>query len=150
MNAMLSDRFLYCRDCNEVHHVTPFDTAPIYVLEDRSVRQIPVDDLQSFRDRHFGHKLEELTSVPETDVRLGQLVDPMKTGYVEVTNGRDFFVLRSFRRDIADPLSYELLPRQLVFWEIAHDHQESEGTKAYASSSQTVPASRYCGSKKTK
>jgi hypothetical protein len=149
---MFSDRFLYCRDCNEVHHVSPFDTAPIYVLEDRVVRQIPVDDLQSFRERHFGHNFEELTSVPETDVQLGQLVDPMKTGYVEVTNGKDLFVLRSFRRNIADPLSYELLPRQLAFHEITHDHQEEEIAKTYVSSSEALPASRHRhgSSKKTK
>ena len=94
---MIPDQFLYCRICNEVHHVTPFDSAPIYDLEGMAVREIFIDDRRQFIDRHFDHEVEKLRSVTANHFPIGRLIDPMKVGYVEVTNGKEFFILRISR-----------------------------------------------------
>jgi hypothetical protein len=108
------DRFLYCRSCNEIHHVTPFDKAPIYDLEDVTVWETPTDDRRSFLERHFEHRLEELTSLAEKHF-YGQLIDPMKVGYLKVTNGQESLYLRISRRSIAEPVSYTIVPEEQVF-----------------------------------
>ena len=114
---MFGDRFLHCRICSEVHHVTQFDQAPLYHREGDVTREIPTDDRRAFLDRHAGHGIEELTAVSETKVRDRQSNDPMTTRSVEVSNGEVLFVLRSSRKSIAEPLKYWLVPKQLKLWE---------------------------------
>ena len=114
---MIHDQFLYCRICHEVHHLTPFDRAPIYQLEGMTVREIFTDDRRQFVDRHFGHEIEELKSVAEDRFPIGLPSDPMKVGYVEVTNGERSFVLRVSRSNIADPVSYRIVPTQACIYE---------------------------------
>ena len=123
---MIDDRFLYCRSCNEIHHVTPFDKAPIYALEEMTVWETATDDRRSFLDRHWDHELEELTSVAENRFYLGELVDPMKVGYVEATNGEESFVLRVSRKTIADPVSYKIVPRKVMLSELAENWTEDK------------------------
>ena len=57
---MIPDQFLYCRICNEVHHVTPFDVRLRTSLEGMTVREIFIDDRRQFIDRHFDHEIEAL------------------------------------------------------------------------------------------
>lgn len=114
---MFLDRFLYCRICNEVHHVTPSDSAPIYDLEGTTVREIFIDDRRQFLDRHHDHKIEQLRSVTENHFPVGSLIDPMKVGSVEVTNGKEFFILRISRRSIAEPVSHRVVSRRMMLWE---------------------------------
>lgn len=109
---MIHDQFLYCRSCHEVHHLTPFDRAPTYQLEGMTVREIFTDDRRQFVDRHFGHEIEELKSVAQNRFPISRPGDPMKVGYVEVTNGRVSFVLRVSRSNIADPVSYKIVPQE--------------------------------------
>ena len=109
---MIHDQFLYCRTCHEVHHLTPFDRAPIYYLEGMTVREIVTDDRRQFVDRHFGHQIEELKSIPEDHFPNAVPSDSMKIGYVEVTNGQVSFVLRVSRSNIADPMTYKIVARQ--------------------------------------
>jgi hypothetical protein len=96
--------------------VTPFETVPVFASDGLQIREFPQDDRRDFIDRHFGHKIKELVGVAVSRDMSGDFVDPMKEAYIEVTDGQTFFVLRSFRRSIADPLTYEVLPRQLPFW----------------------------------
>ena len=108
------DRFLYCRGCNEVHKVTPFDQAPIYELQGSNVREIPTDDRRQFIERHAGHAIEELSSVAEDWLKPQSASDPMAESYVFVANERYFFLLRRSRRSIADPIVYQVMPRRLL------------------------------------
>ena len=107
---MIEDRFLYCRNCNEAHHVTPFDRAPIYNLQEMSVEETFIDDRRQFVDRHAGHEMEELKSVAANYYYSGRSIDPMKVGYVEVTNGTRSYRLRASRETIADAISYKVVP----------------------------------------
>jgi hypothetical protein len=118
---MNEDRFLYCRICADVHHITPFDQTPIYDLEDMTVRETATDDRRSFLDQHAEHGIEALISRAEKHFYGGQFVDPMKVGYVEVTNGQESFILRVSRRNITKPVSYKLVSRQIMLWEITND-----------------------------
>ena len=114
---MIYDRFLYCRNCHEVHHLTPFDRAPIYTLEGKTVREIFTDDRRQFVDRHLGHEIKELKSIADDSFPNGRPSDPMKVGYVEVTNGQVSFVLRVSRKNIADPMTYKIVARQASNYE---------------------------------
>lgn len=99
--------------------MTPFDNAPIYDLEGTIVREIAIDDRRHFLDKHDDHGIEKLRSATENRFPLGFVMDPMKAGYVEVTNGNDFFILRISRNTIADPVSYKRVSRQMMLWEMS-------------------------------
>ena len=109
-----NDRFLYCCGCNEVHKVTPFDKAPTYELQGSSVREIPTDDRRRFMERHASHAIEELSSVAEDWLNPQSAIDPMAESYVFVANERYFFLLHRSRRSIAEPIVYQVMPRQLL------------------------------------
>jgi hypothetical protein len=109
-----NDRFLYCCGCNEVHKVTPFDKAPTYDLQGSSVREIPTDDRRHFMERHASHAIEELSSVAENWLMPQSAIDPMAESYVFVANERYFFLLHRSRRSIAEPIAYQVMPRQLL------------------------------------
>ena len=123
---MILDRFLYCRLCNEVHHVTPFDRAPIYHVDGTTVREIVVDDRRDFLDKHDDHEIEKLSSVTENYCSVGHFADPMRVGYVEVTNGKRCFILRISRNSIADPMSYKIVSKQMMLWEAINEGDDND------------------------
>lgn len=110
---MLEDRYIWCRNCNEIHHVNPFDQAPAYVADRGEVREQPRDDWRAFMQRHAGHRLEGLRGIGDKYFPTGQTMDPMKGGYLEVTNGQEWFVVHSFRNSIEQPLAFELIRGRL-------------------------------------
>ena len=110
---MLTDRFLCCHKCSEVHHITEFDQVPIYELQGAAIKEQPMDDRLAFLERPANHPIEELAAVVHTKMPGSQSIDPMKIRYLEVSDGRARFVVRAFRQSIQEPLTYELLPQQL-------------------------------------
>lgn len=112
---MSGRRYLHCRDCNAVHHVTPFDTAPLFIIDGDQVREIPRDDRRQFLERHSSHAIHELVAIDEERGANSDFTDPMKARYIEVIDGREFLTLRVFRESITDPLTYAALPCQLQF-----------------------------------
>lgn len=123
---MVEDRYIWCRTCNEVHHVTPFDKAPRYLWDRGQQIELPMDDRRAFMRRHSGHRLEGLRGVSERYFPSGSALDPMKAGYLEVTNGTELFVLRSVRRQIEEPLRFELIHGRLRPAEITVGIRENE------------------------
>jgi hypothetical protein len=115
---MSNQRFLYCHNCNAVHHVTPYHTAPIFEIDGIEIQEIPRDDCREFLDRHSGHRIGELIGTDEEHREQGRFVDPMRVNHFGVTDGRETFLVRSFRTSIAEPLKYRVLPRQLTFCNI--------------------------------
>lgn len=118
-----NDRFLYCRDCNEVHKVTPYDRAPIYDLQGSRVCEIPTDDRRQFTRRHAGHAIVALSSVAEDWLNPQGAIDPMAESYMVAANERDFIVLHRSRRSIAEPIAYHVMPRQLTLRPSALDRE---------------------------
>jgi len=123
---MVEERYICCRNCNEVHHVTPFDKAPEYIWAEGEARELPRDDWRDFMHRHAGHRLESLRSVGESCLVSGEAADPMKVDYIEVTNGHDLFLIRSHRKNIAEPLSFELVQGRLAPAGVSVEVQEDE------------------------
>lgn len=93
---MSTHRFLYCCDCNAVHHVTEFDREPVFEMDGLEIRERAQDDRRAFIDLHFGHSIGELNSVEESRGEDSAFVDPMEVNYVEVTDGRRSFHLEDF------------------------------------------------------
>lgn len=102
-------RYIWCRNCGAIHHVSPFDRSPMYHVGGGEVQEIPVDDWRSFMDRHAGHRLEPLEATGNTFFPRGSAYDPMNVGYVQVTNGKEIVLLRRSRPSIEQPLVYEIV-----------------------------------------
>lgn len=111
---MGKDKFIWCRHCDEVHHVSPFDRAPTYALIAGEAREMPADDWRDFMERHAGHKLEPLRGIGERYLPREASLDPMSIGYLEVTNGHETFLLRRSRASIEEPLRYQLIRGRMV------------------------------------
>ncbi len=123
---MGQEKYIWCRDCNEIHYVSPFDKAPAYALVHGVEQKYPMDDWRAFMQRHGGHKLEGLRSAGEKYSPSARPMDPMKEEYVEVTNGQDRFVIRSSRGSIDEPLHFELIKGRLTSVGATLDIQENE------------------------
>lgn len=123
---MIEEKYIWCRNCNEIHHVTPFDKAPRYQFDQGEQIELSMDDRRAFLRRHSGHRLEGLQGVGERYSPAGRAVDPMRVGFVEVTNGKESFVLRSFRNRIEDPLHFELIRGRLKASGTSVSIQENE------------------------
>jgi hypothetical protein len=55
---MVNKKFIRCRKCDAVHHVTAFDKAPIYILSARGPSETAANDWNDFMGRHAGHRLD--------------------------------------------------------------------------------------------
>ena len=104
---MAEERFIWCRNCNQVHHVTVHDQAPRYPSNQKTDDGVATDDWRAFMSRHAGHPLEALHSCAP-DLWQGGGSDPVQQRYIEVTNGRDWFVVRGFRPRIDESLRFEV------------------------------------------
>lgn len=122
---MVSDKFIWCRTCDAVHHVTSYDRAPQYVYIDGEVDEISGDDWRAFMKQHEGHRLEPLKASGEKYCQ-GLMSDPMAVAYIEVTNGRDHLLLRQSRKNIAEPLNFEVTRGRLVDQGLTVCIQDSE------------------------
>jgi hypothetical protein len=111
---MGNDRYIWCRNCGAIHHVTQFDRAPIYAFPDRDVQEIPANEGHDFMRRHAGHRLEPMRETGNDHYENGFAFDPMSIRYVEVSNGKDVLLLRRSRSSIAEPLGYEIINGQLI------------------------------------
>lgn len=123
---MGSEKFIHCCTCDAVHHVSPFDKAPTYILAGETVEEQATDDWRLFMAQHAGHRLEPLETNGEELLPESSSMDPMGVGYIEVTNGQDRYVLRRSRKSIQEPMRYELIPGHLINLSLTVEVQESE------------------------
>jgi hypothetical protein len=107
-------RYIWCRNCGVIHHVSPFDRSLVYHVSAGEVQEKAVDDWRDFMDRHAGHRLEPLQSTGTTVFPHGSAYDPMNVGYVQVTNGKQTVLLRRSRSSIEQPLAYEIVDGSLL------------------------------------
>ena len=144
---MAEQRYIWCRECDKLHHVTRFDGAPAYVMEGGEERQISRDDGRAFLERHASHPLETLRENGEKCFPVGAAGDPMRVGYVEATDGRESFVIRSFRRTIAEPLEFELIRGRLKPYRVAVAIQEARLRKEMKQRLRSVASERAAAEK---
>jgi hypothetical protein len=111
---MDNGRYIWCRKCGAIHHVTPFDRYPIYAFNNGEAQELPANDWREFMARHGGHKLEPLTSTGNNYFPHGSGYDPMSVAYVQVGNGEETFLLRRSRSSIERPFKYEIVHGRLL------------------------------------
>ena len=111
---MVNDRYIWCRNCGAIHHVTPFDRAPMYALNGGEVVETPANDWREFMARHNGHRLESLTATGSDYYPSGSAADPMSVRYFEVSNGSDTLLLRRTRVSIKEPFRYAIVDGRLI------------------------------------
>ena len=103
---MARDKFILCRNCDAIHHVTRFDKAPCYALVGGEVQESPLDDWRVFVTAHAGHMLESLEGTGEKYCPSGSPLDPMGVTYIEVTNGNARMLLKRTRSAIDEPVQF--------------------------------------------
>jgi hypothetical protein len=123
---MDNGKFIHCRNCGAVHHVTVFDKAPNYFVVAGDTREAPADDWRVFMNRHAGHGLEALKALGVLYFPEGSAADPMAVGYLKVTNGHREYLLRRSRRSIGEPLRFECIEARFGEPMVALEIQERE------------------------
>jgi hypothetical protein len=137
---MGNERFIRCCVCDAIHHVSPFDKAPVYVCLGNQLQEQATDDWRAFMERHAGHRLEPLNATGEKFFPYASPLDPMSVAYMELTNGRDRYLVRRARGRIQEPMSYELIAGQLVEAGLSVEVQENEIKKEMKNHFSWAPA----------
>jgi len=68
---MVNKKFIRCRNCDTVHHVTAFDKAPTYLFSAGEASEIAANDWGDFMTRHAGHRLDPLEATGQSFVPEG-------------------------------------------------------------------------------
>ena len=121
---MDNGRYIWCRNCGAIHHVTAFDRYPIYALAGGETQALPANDWRDFMARHAGHRLEAMTATGNDYLPSGSAFDPMGIAYLEVSNGAETLLLRRSRKRIDEALNYEIVNGRLVQTEMSLEVQE--------------------------
>jgi hypothetical protein len=122
---MRNPKFIHCRNCDAVHHVTAFDSASHYSISSGEASETVANDWHDFMARHAGHRLEPFEATGQSYFMDGSSSDPMASGYIEVTDGRQTVLLRRVRSTIQEPLRFEWVPGRLVPGKSTLDIQEN-------------------------
>lgn len=100
---------LYCRTCLEVRLFSPYDAAPSYRVHGDALEEEPDQEREVFLQRHQDHSLAMLKRRKNRISADRPAWDPFRTAYEEVTDGRESFLLKSWRTDLSAPRQYTLL-----------------------------------------
>ena len=138
---MGSEKFIRCCVCDAIHHVSPFDKAPAYKLVGIELKEQATDDWRLFMEQHAGHRLEPLRASGEQFFPRGAPMDPMSVAYIEVTNGRESYLLRRARKSIQESMIYELVQGRLTDAGLTVEIQENEIKKEMKNHFSWAPAS---------
>jgi hypothetical protein len=111
---MADDRYIWCRNCGAIHHVTPFDRAPVYAPNGGEAAETTANDWRDFMARHDGHRLEPMAATGSDYYPSGSAGDPMSVRYLEVSNGSDTLLLRRSRTSISEPFHYVIVDGCLI------------------------------------
>jgi hypothetical protein len=104
---------VYCKPCLEVHLLSPYDTAPLYHVHGNDLEEEPAQEREDFLKRHRGHPLTTLKRKKDRFYADRPVWDPSRVAYEEVTDGRETFLLKSWREAIAESRHYTLLRGRL-------------------------------------
>jgi hypothetical protein len=123
----------HCKDCNEVFAFTVFDHSPQYqYLPEKGIyREENLEERVALRAKHVGHHLEKLRLIKGTMISERDYREPVKETYFEATNGRERFVIKKWRGDINEPMSYELIPGSLKIINHVYEVREREIKKEW-------------------
>jgi hypothetical protein len=123
---MDNGKYIWCRNCGAIHHVSSFDRSPVYQFDSGEVHEIPTNDWRDFMSQHAGHNLEPLTATGNDYSPDGSIADPMSAAYIEASNGHETLLLRRSRRSIEEPVRYEISKERVVERPLSLEIQEKE------------------------
>src|SRR4051812_44136989 len=104
---------VYCRPCLDVQLFSPY-TAVLYRQQGDDYEETPDHERGNFLQRHSGHHLTALKKKKDKFSADRPVWDPFRVAYEEVTDGRESFLLKSWRADLATPRQYSLLRGHLA------------------------------------
>src|SRR5689334_1375455 len=97
-----------CRDCFAVQLLSDM-SSPVYKYDFDEDEEEFKDEEIAFRRKHNRHRLLPLKKKKDRCCIDRPVWDPLRTAYEEVTDGRETFLLKSWRTDLNMPRSYALL-----------------------------------------
>jgi len=100
---------LYCRTCLDVRLMSPSDATPHYSIQGENLEEESDQEQKLFLQRHSGHSLAPLKKKKERFYADRPVWDPFRTAYEEVFDGRETFLLKSWRSSLEAPRQYALL-----------------------------------------
>ena len=111
---MILDKFLWCPSCNELHQVSHLDRVSVTSASVADLRPRPPETSKNFVKQHSSHILETLQGMGERGALRDPPRDLKRVEYIEVTNGRDWFVIRSSLNTDKESPSLTILPGRLT------------------------------------
>lgn len=98
-----------CRSCFEVQLLDAAQSAPCSWEQDSDFEGDAENEQTAFLRRHFGHPLTPLKKKKDRFFSDRPVWDPFRIAYEEVTDGKEIYILKSWRTDLNEPRRYALL-----------------------------------------
>lgn len=99
----------WCRACCEVRLMSDSDNAPRYHVQNGKVEEELDPEREAFLRRHREHRLTPLKKNNARYFADLPAWDPLRTAYEEATDGRETFLLKSWRTDLNESRQYTVL-----------------------------------------
>src|SRR5262249_43266457 len=132
----------YCRDCFEAQLISDVG----YLVDDQDSDE-DAEELEdeefAFCRKHSDHRLLPLKKRKDRGFTDRLMWDPLRTAYEEVTDGRETFILKSWRTDPNAPRQYALLRGTIAIEttvQLPEEPLRQELAQAFSCSLQTVDA----------
>jgi hypothetical protein len=93
--------------------MSPADAAPLYRARGDDFEEEPDQERTLFLQSHSGHALTALKKKRDKFFADRPVWDPFRVAYEEVTDGRETFLLKSWRAALTAPRQYALLRGRL-------------------------------------
>ena len=129
----MQSRLVRCIDCDEVIGLSEYDFSPEYQYDKDNDCFIEMykNDREVFTDSHKDHNKEELRVHKTSFVSDRPYSEPLKACYFEATNGRENFVIKRWRDDIAHPVKYELFKGSIEIVDLSLEVQYRDIRKQF-------------------
>jgi hypothetical protein len=98
-----------CRACFAVQRLSAVASTPRSWELGADWREDTDDEQAAFLHRHCGHPLVELKKKKDRYFSDRPVWDPLRVAYEEVSDGRETYILKSWRADLNEPRQYALL-----------------------------------------
>ncbi|HVN86572.1 MAG TPA: hypothetical protein VMW17_17200 [Candidatus Binatia bacterium] len=122
----MTDVYLLCRDCRVIHRVY----AATELVTGGSVSEEAAIAYGQFLVQHRHHPLERLTRESLLEYHDGPLWDPMRSSYIELTNGCETFTVRTGRGGLDEPVTRAIVTERIVPEALEVTVEESEVRRA--------------------
>ena len=121
---MDNGRYIWCRNCGAIHHVTAFDRYPIYALAGGEAQALPANDWRDFMARHAGHRLEAMQPREMTIFLQVPRLIRWTSHMLKLATAQKHCCCAEAARASTKPLNYEIVNGRLVQTEVSLEIQE--------------------------